>query len=245
MTSALKIILKERRLSQNDIAQSLFVAKQTVSKWVLSQKKIRDEDINFLADKLNVPRERFVNENRLCRQLNEDEEKDLRTFLLNQQFEYIENTTFDKTEAELEDALLYPYLLAKRESAAVIEARAVKQKLSNDVFKTQKSKYTSREQCIDDIENNTSFYKKILFLRENDRIESDEWDSILIALLHLACKKTELQPNKYHDLAYQIFPILQEYRAKKEEKRKRAIESYIECFGSLPEPDEDEDDDDE
>lgn len=242
MSNALKVILKERGLSQTDIARSIFVVKQTVSKWVLRQKKIPWETIYFLAEKLDVPHEKFVDENRWCKLLNEDEEKDLRNYLLNQQFEHIEKTTFDKGEEEIEDALLYPYLLAKRESAAIIEARAVKQKLGNDVFKTQKSKHISREQCIDDIENNTSFYKKILFLRENDRIESDEWDGILIALLHLACNKEEIQPNKYHDLAYQIFPVLQKYRAKKEEKRKEDIECYIECFGSLPEPDEEDDD---
>ena len=87
--NAVKHILK-RKLMQQKMLESKYVSKQSVSKYILRQRKIPDFVYEVWEKILDVPSEWFVDEFGYCRLLKPDEVVDLDEYL-------------DKTEKDLGD----------------------------------------------------------------------------------------------------------------------------------------------
>lgn len=241
MTNALKLILKARGMTQTDFAKEMRISKQSVTRWVQREKPMPEYHIEYAEMLLNVKRKYFVDERRRCRTLDANEKLDLEDYLLRQKFEqptstiseykYIKNLrNLSESELARREYLEGKYLIAYKRKRVNTDIQQISLRVKKDIknVEIEMGDYSS-EYVLDLLEDNVSFYQKLMHLRERKKVTREEWDSVLRALNMLVSKEENTTADK---VALDIYNILQANRLEKQQKEREDLEFYASIWGA-------------
>lgn len=229
MNNALKIILKERKLTQNYLAFHFKCVKQNVSKWVLRERKIPQYSITELEKIFGVPSRYFVGEDGYCKILTDDEKTELEIYLSTEIFQ-----TNGSESEELRRWLEEQRNPEEQRRAFYCDIKKINARIKEDILSNPREEtINSYEDWLNCVETNIFFYNRILKLRGSKRITDREWSSIGRALYELLLQDTESSLIDSDSLAGKLYQVILEDRERMEKKRLEDLKDYKEIFGDF------------
>lgn len=241
MTNALKMILKERGMTQTEFAEALSISKQSVTRWVQREKPMPEYHIEYAEALLNVKRKYFIDERRRCKILDANEKLQLDDYLLRQRFEqptstaseykYYKNiSNLSESELARREYLEEKYLISYKRKRVNADIQQLSVRIKNDIknVKVATTEYSSAY-ALDLLDDNISFYQNLMHLRESKKITMEEWNSVLKALYMLISKEEKITSDK---VALDIYDILLANRLEKQQTNKENLEFYKSIWGT-------------
>ena len=225
--NSIKFILEKKGKKQKDLEYP-GCSKQSVSKYVLRQRKIDEYTVQHWEAFLKIPHQFFVDEKGYCKELNLEEEQKLHDFLLKQDFEKYDMQKEILARKAMEDAERHSYINYQTK----IILNGIKTDIATNHSMTDV--YTM-EDVLDFQEANLKFYEMFLKLRKSSKISEHEWESLFkaMSIFLLAEPTADWLPSG--SLAQKLYEAMHQDRIRVEEQRKDSISWYTETFGE-PKP---------
>lgn len=233
--NALKVILKEKGMTQTMFAERLSISKQSVTRWVNRQKPMHENYIGYIENEWGIKKKYFVDERRYCKNLDISEKLELEDILLRQRFEqpvstiseykYYKNiNNLSETELARREYLDQKYSMYYRRKKIDADIQKLIGRFRKDIRHADVTiNYRMTSERDDSIENNISFYQNLMHLRESKKITMEEWNSVLKALYMLISKEEKITSDK---VALDIYDILLANRLEKQQTNKENLEFY-------------------
>ena len=221
--NAVKHILK-RKLMQQKMLESKYVSKQSVSKYILRQRKIPDFVYEVWEKILDVPSEWFVDEFGYCRLLKPDEVVDLD--------EYLDKTEKDLGDEDLPGMETWRQMVDNAAWLRNIKYRVRKiHNLLEELVYHLPEEVTDIESAYCQYESNLRYFDQLFKIKRSGRIRDDDWISIQNALIVMVESDSDITRLEGDELACELYEVMKKHRDMNMQKDAEDLKLYVELWG--------------
>lgn len=222
MVNSLKYILAKKKMSQTELADAINYSKQQISKVIYHQRKVSDELQEKISEELNVPSSFFVDENRYCRLLTDDEVEELDMYFIKMDLEV------DTKNQDLKLCLSQEQIKRERYLHIKSQTRKILKGISKDIDTPRTDdEIDSEDEYLGHIESNLLFYEKFVKLRNNFKIDSREWDDLWLALTLLTMSEENVDVLSVKPVVAELYKVLLKERKRIREEDKNFLEEFF------------------